>query len=242
MNATSSVSANGNRNRLMPPLEQPSSIDTVNIRPYQASDRSSIRHICAETAAAGEPLENFFSDRELVSDLVTRYYTDFVSDYSWVAELNGQLVGYLTAAPDTHAFRKSLHWSIGPQAFLLALGRGLLFKSTTWAMAGALIKRKGQCIRPPFHVPENYPAHLHINLLKQARGHHTGSKLISLLLQKLKTNHVPGVHATVLANNAGACAFFERMDFKPIFEYDETLPANKGVRDVHVIVFGKAVR
>lgn len=211
------------------------------IRPYSVGDRTAIRQICADTADSGEPLENFFSDRELVADLVTRYYTDFSSEYSWVAQLQGEIVGYLTAAPDTRAFRKCLHWSIGPQAFVRAFGRGLLFQSGTWALLGAMVRRKGQVIRPPFLVPAAYPAHLHINLLKHARGHHGGQDLLARLLQKLKATHIPGVHATVRADNTGACAFFEHLDFRPVSEYDELLPTKNGVHDVHVTVYGRKV-
>lgn len=211
------------------------------IRSFRIDDRTSIRRICAETADAGEPLENFYSDRELVSDLMTRYYTDHASDYSWVAELDGKVVGYLTAAPDTRAFQKSLHWSIGPQAFVRALGRGLLLRRENWAMMLAWVRRKGQMIRPPFRIPDAYPAHLHINLMKQARGHHAGQELIARLIQKLKDDHIPGVHATARADNAGACAFFEHLDFTPISEYYETLPAKTGVRDVSVKVYGRKI-
>lgn len=215
--------------------------DTATIRPYRTADRAAIRSICAETADAGEPLENFFTDRELVGDLVTRYYTDYNTGYSWVAEVRGETIGYLTAAPDTLAFQKCLRWSIAPQAFVRAIGRGLLFKRASWAMVGALLKRKGQFIRPPFRVPEDYPAHLHINILKHARGSLAGQSLIAALIHRLKTDHIPGVHATVRADNARACAFFEHMDFSPVSEYDETLPARDGVIDVHVTVYGRKV-
>lgn len=215
--------------------------DSVIIRPYRAGDRAAIRHICAETADAGEPLENFFFDRDLVGDLVTRYYTDYCSGYSWVAERRGEVVGYLTAAPDTVAFLKSLYWSIGPQAFIRAIGRGLLLRRASWAMLGALIARRGRAIRPPFQVPPAYPAHLHINLLKSARGNHVGFDLVAALLRKLKAAGIPGVHATARTDNAGACSFFERQGFKPVAEYDEVLPACSGVRDVHVMVYARKV-
>lgn len=215
--------------------------DMILIRPYRTGDRTAIRAICADTADVGEPLENFFSDRELVCDLVTRYYTDYCRDYSWVAELGGEVIGYLTGAPDTSAFLKCLHWSIGPQAFIRAMGRGLLFRNESWAMAGALLRKKGQAIRPPFRVPAEYPAHLHINLLKAARRRQAGRKLIAVLIQKLRANGIPGVYATVLSENTGACAFFEHLDFTPISGYDEILPARNGVRDVQVTVYGRKI-
>jgi len=225
----------------MTAIDQPAPADKVLIRPYRASDRSAIRNICCDTADAGEPLENFFSDRELVGDLITRYFTDYCSEYSWVAELHGEVAGYLTAAPDTHAFRKCLRRNIAPLAFIRAIGRGLLFRHEIRSLAGALLRRRGRFIRPPFQVPEIYPAHLHINLLKPARGRHAGRELIAALIQKLRTDRIPGIHATVRADNTGSCTFFERLDFMPISEYDEILPARNGVQDVHITVYGRKV-
>ncbi len=215
--------------------------NTITIRPYSPADRSAVRQICGDTADAGNPLENFFADRELVADLVTRYYTDYESGYSWVAELNGQVAGYLTAAPDTRAFRRAENWSIGPQAFIEALGRGTLWTRSTGAMVLALIRQKGQAIRPTFHPPPAYPAHLHINLMKPARGLGIGERLIAELTGKLRIHQIPGVHATVRTDNPGACAFFERLDFTPVFHYSELLPARKGVQHVRVTVYGKVI-
>lgn len=211
------------------------------IRPYRSTDRAAVRNLCGDTADAGEPLEQFFSDRDLVGDLVTRYYTDYESAYSWVAERDGQVVGYLTAAPDTLTFQKTLRWSIAPKAILHALGRGLLFKPSSWALAREFLRRRGRLLDPPFHPPAVYPAHLHINLAKPARGHEAGRRLMAALISKLKANHIPGVHATVRTDNAGGCAFFERLDFKPISYYHEILPAGKGVRCVKVTVYGRKV-
>ena len=130
-----------------------------------------------------------------MADLVTRYYTDCESGYSGVAELHGQVAGYLTAAPDTHAFRRAENWSIGPQAFLRALARGTLFSRSIRAMAAALFWQKGQAITPSFRVPPAYPAHLHINLLKSARGLGIGERLITELISKLRTCLPPGGRA-----------------------------------------------
>ena len=221
--------------------DSPAPTDTVLIRRYRPGDRADIRRICVETADAGEPLENFFADRELVGDLVTRYYTDFCCEYSWVAEHRATVVGYLTAAPDTVASQSRLRLRIGPLAFMRAIGRGLLFRRGTWVMAGVLLRKKGQWIQPPFHVPEAYPAHLHINLLKSSRGHHVGRELVEALFLKLKADNIRGVHATVRSDNARACSFFEHLEFKAISGYHEVLPAAQGVQEVHVTVYGRNV-
>ena len=63
----------------------------VNIRLYESRDRAAVRRICCETADNGGPVEGFFRDRELVADLVTRYYTDFEPESCWVAEVAGAM-------------------------------------------------------------------------------------------------------------------------------------------------------
>lgn len=90
--------------------------EDVVIRPYRASDRAAIRQICNETADRGEPIEGLFGDRELVADLVTKYYTDAESQTSWMAEMEGQVVGYLTGALDTRVYHRALRWRIVPAA------------------------------------------------------------------------------------------------------------------------------
>lgn len=215
--------------------------DEITIRPLHPKDRTAVRQICCDTADAGAPLENFFTDRELVADLVTRYYTDYCRDYSWVVELDGRIAGYLTAAPDTAAFKRTLQWRIVPGAFLRALFRGTFFTRSSAAMVRALILRKGQAIRPPFKPPSGYPAHLHIDLATYARNKGVGRILIDALISKLKTGGIPGVHVTVRTDNTSACAFFERMDFVILSHYSEILPAKEGVKDVQVTVYGRSI-
>lgn len=89
------------------------------IRPYAAGDREAVRRICCDTADAGHPVESFFSDRELIADLLMNYYTDYEPESVWVAEqaagpvitggpaiadepaIAGEMVGSLTGCCDT---------------------------------------------------------------------------------------------------------------------------------------------
>lgn len=208
------------------------------IRAYQHGDRKAIRQICCDTADAGKPLENFFSDRELAADLITRYYTDFLADYTWVVAREGNVEGYLSGAPDTRVFRRTLYWRIAPTALLLALCRGTVFTRSATACLMALIRRRGALRQPPFAIPAEYPAHVHVNLRDSVRGHGVGWRLIRVFFDKLAVEGICGVHACVRADNHGAQAFFRRAGFGLIGGYSELLPTRKGVRDVEVSVLG----
>lgn len=62
---------------------------------------------------------------------------------------------------------------------------------------------------------QEYPAHLHIDLLEEYTGGGNGSKLMKTLLSYLKEQNVPGIMVTVDTNNIRACKFYEKMGFKP---------------------------
>ena len=83
--------------------------------------REAVRRIFAETADAGEPIERFFGDRELAADLLTQYYTDHRSGFSWVAEENGEVCGYLLGCDHTKSYGKALAFRILPRVVTRAL-------------------------------------------------------------------------------------------------------------------------
>lgn len=213
--------------------------DGIVIRLYASGDRASVRRICQDTADRGGPVTGFYPDGELVADLVTRYYTDIEPRYSWVAEAEGRVIGYVTAALDTHAFRRTLNWRIGPWAVLKAIGRGALFTRPAWNMLRAAFKPRGQKVIPHPPLPPAYPAHVHLNIAEGFRGHHVGERLMEAALAQMAARGIPGVHAGVRADNPRACAFFEHMDFQAIGHYDVILPTQGGSQVVRNTLYGR---
>lgn len=64
-------------------------------------------------------------------------------------------------------------------------------------------------------VPEvdEYPAHLHINLLPRLQGRGLGRELIGVLVAELERRGIRGLHLGVDPANTGAIAFYERLGF-----------------------------
>ena len=195
----------------------------MTIRPYRATDRDAVRHICCETADAGGPQESFFRDREFIADLVTRYYTDFAPELTWVVEDEGMVAGYLTGALDTDRQRRVTAWRILPEAVLRAVGRGVLFQRETWRMLRALIRSLflggDRAV-----AADLYPAHLHINLLPAARGQGMGQQLVEVFFAAARQAGVTGVQVSVRADNAGGCDFFCRLGFIEVGRRAMVLP------------------
>jgi GNAT superfamily N-acetyltransferase len=185
----------------------------VHIRPYEPRDRAAVRQICADTADAGQPVERFFPDREVIADLLTNYYTQFEPQSTWVVDKGDGVVGYLTGCLDTKRFMRVMIWRIGPKLFFKALVRGTLWHPQTLRFLRANIGlwlTGGHAARASLH---DYPAHLHINIRDGFRGHGLGQDLVKTFSDCAVEAGVRGVHAGVSANNPRACHFFEELGF-----------------------------
>ena len=65
-----------------------------------------------------------------------------------------------------------------------------------------------------------YPAHLHIDLLPEAQGSGLGRRLIETERAALAARCVPAVHLTMVDENRGARAFYDRLGFRVLSSGD----------------------
>lgn len=211
------------------------------IRPYRSADRSAVRRICCETGDRGDPVESLYSDRELVADIVTRYYTDFEPDCSWVAEVNGSVAGYLTGALSTRRYARVMARRIVAPAALRALLRGALLRAETWRMLRSGFRNLRNHGRRFQGDLDRFPAHIHINLLPDARGRGMGRQLLRAFSELAASRAVAGVHVTVRADHPRGIAFFRRMGFAEIGGFPIVLPARGGVLEERVIIYARSL-
>ncbi len=182
----------------------------MSVRPYEARDRAAVRRVCFLTGYMGEPADWFWPDAESFADAFSAWYTDREPQNCFVAELDGRVVGYLLGCAQTSAkrglVRYGLRHAFRPQA---VLRRGVpCFLARV--LADLAWDRGAQ--DGPF-LDARWPAHLHINLLPEARGRGLGHALIAAWLERLQGLECPGVHLRTLAENTQAMAFFEREGF-----------------------------
>lgn len=190
------------------------------IRPYIKNDRNELLRISADTAVFGEPVEAILEDRRVFCDAFSAYYTDYESDYAWVALINGQIVGYLTGCLDTAAQRRRWMRHVFPYLIInLIQGRYKIGRKTrgyVLALAGGRVRNEFPRVD---HV--KYPAHLHINVEKSARGRGLGRLLIEAYLVQLNQLGVPGVFLETTNINEAACGLYESVGFE-IIDHRET--------------------
>jgi GNAT superfamily N-acetyltransferase len=213
--------------------------DSPQIRSYEPRDRKAVREICCDTADADKPVERIFPDREAFADLLTSYYTDLVSSTTWVAERDGEVLGYLTGCLDTRRYLRAMAFRIAPIAFAKALVRGTLWHATTIRLLSANL---GDWLRGGFRrgAPlREYPAHVHINLQRSARGAGVGERLMEKFLRQAQDAGIPGVYANVSETNEGGRRFFEKLGFVPLVRESRLRLPEAPDKQTFTIVYGK---
>ncbi len=191
---------------------------TYAIRPYRRADRPAVRRICMDTAWMGSPAPELIGDPWIWAEYWTRFFTDRQARHLWVARrrAGGQVVGYLTGAPDVGQFdrfaafllpgivgrvvRRRLIRRPGARRALLAMARSLL---------------AGELSLPPA-VAGGFPATFHFNLIRSARRQGLGSALLGRFLEQMRAAGVPGVHAQALSLNRPAAAALRRAGFRRV--------------------------
>lgn len=181
------------------------------IRPATPADYPALYRICLETADAGGDARALYSDPDYPGQRFAVPYARFAPDFAFVLEIDGEVLGYVVAAPDTRAFEAQLAAQWWPQ---------LQQKYQQRSADAPLDDKILDAIRHPDSAAEalvsRWPAHLHINLLPAAQKGGWGRKMIEHQLAALRAAGVSGVHLGVSLQNGQVCAFYQRMGFTPI--------------------------
>jgi len=181
------------------------------VRNYQESDRDSIRNIAYDTAFMGESADLFFDGRETLADFLTVYFTDYEPRSCFVAEMDGDVIGYLLGAKSEK--RQNVAFiRIIPRLIIKAFLKGTPFRIKNMKFSFHIFL---SALRGEFNLPnctKLYPALLHINVDKKYRGLGIGRKLIETYVDYLKRENITGVHLITKSENA--VNFFIKMGFE----------------------------
>jgi len=179
------------------------------IRPYRDSDRAGCFEVCVKTADAGGDATGTYSSDELMPELFFAPYVDLDPSLAFVVDDGGRVVGYVVATADTRDFVRRFRAEVLP---------GFAAK---YPLDGAADDAEAAMIGLGHH-PEHlltpevdaYPAHLHIDLLPEAQGRGWGRRLIETERAALASRGVPGLQLTMVDDNRGARAFYDRLGFQ----------------------------
>ena len=198
------------------------------IRKYRPEDRDVVRRICYDTGLMGDPIDPYFGCFELFSDYWMNYYTDYEPESAFVAELGGQVIGYLVGCKETSK-QQHLHSKIiMPQIRRKFITFGYkidrrLFKFIWRFFRSAL---RGEFVQESI---TDYPAHLHMNLTEGYRNGGIGGRLLSAFMDYLRQNDVKGLHLGTTTYNKLAVPLYKKWGFKlatqrPLTMYEGIIP------------------
>jgi ribosomal protein S18 acetylase RimI-like enzyme len=209
------------------------------IRPFVETDTAAVHRIGADTARYGEPVEAIMNDRRLFIDIFMRPYTTHYPDTCWVAEVDGDVVGYLTGCLDT-----AHHAAMFRQAVLRAARRALLLHYRLgWRTVRAGIGFAREMLaRPPSPDLAAYPAHLHINVAASQRGQGLGRRLMDTYLDYCRAQHVPGVHLSTSERNHAALHLYRRLGFELLHRYRSPYQSTVSRQPVDTLIMGLSLR
>jgi ribosomal protein S18 acetylase RimI-like enzyme len=188
----------------------------LRVRPYERADRFLVRDVCFRTGYMGEPVDWQWRDALSFADMFTGYYTDEEPGSAFVVEVDGHVAGYLLGCLDS---RRS--GNPGAIAGRHVLRRGIAFRPGTARVVWRTLSDSARDLalgrvklRDLEFADPRWPAHLHIDLLPEARGAGGGRRLVDAWFAMLRAHGITGCHLQTMAENTGAIAFFRATGFR----------------------------
>lgn len=185
------------------------------MRPALPGDLDVIGRIAYLTGYFGESARGYFPDERLFRHLwVNPYYlVPREVGVRFVAGPPGETFGYIVGVTDQTAYERALRFTLRRQVL------PNLLRGRYRALPGCLPYLTRLALFPSPHAPRGtYPAHLHLNLLPDARGLGLGRALLTAFVDDLRARGVPGVQLSTTRENEAALALYARAGFEVLAE------------------------
>ena len=165
------------------------------IRPYKDSDLEGVKKVCHETTIKG-----FENKQTLITTLYVNYYVEKEPEHCFVlADDEDNVVGYILCAADYMKYREIWFKEYAP-----LIKKKYPIEVLSKKLELMFFKK----------VIKTCPAHLHIDIIEPYQKGGWGKKLINTLLEKLKSDGVPGIFLATYHKNKNARGFYEHLGFK----------------------------
>lgn len=210
----------------------PSTSDTFVIRQATPEDEHAMYRVCLETGDSGDDGTPFYADPHVLGERWVGPYLFHEPDLAFVLEdPGGRVCGYVLAARDSASFYETCRREWFPK-----MAAKHPVADTAAAPEGAKL-RDAEVIKS-FHDPseeelyfpkefEEWPSHLHIDLVPHAQGRGLGGRLIRHLEAQLRQRGSTGVFLEMSPNNTRALHFYKKLGFTELKRTDDTLFLSK---------------
>ena len=203
------------------------------LKQAQRADAPGAYRVCLKTGDHGKDGEPFYrDDPNALGRIFVGPYLKFEPELSLILRDHHGVCGYALGALDSRTFYERYEKEWRP-------GLCLRFPEpdgdpAQWSRVQEIYHVYHH---PDYFCPEpyeQYPSHLHIDLLPRAQGRGFGRRMLEQVMAKLQERGSPGAHLGVSMLNTSAIGFYEKLGFR---ELTRTGSAKDGV-----IYMGKSLQ
>jgi ribosomal protein S18 acetylase RimI-like enzyme len=181
------------------------------IRAYRPDDLDRLYEICVRTGDAGQDAFDLVADKKLYGHIWAAQYGMFEPEHAFVVcDKDDRACGYVLGVLDTKAFEARLdaeYWPALQAQYPEGSGEGLD------ALLIGLINHPSHM---PSSITDEYPSHLHVDLLPPFQGGGWGRKLMDTVIDSLRADGSVGLHFGVSAKNTRALGFYAHLGFEEL--------------------------
>jgi ribosomal protein S18 acetylase RimI-like enzyme len=187
------------------------------VRKFEEQDRSDLYHICLATGDSGANAVHLYNQKEMLGEIYVGPYLTFQPELSFTLIQDG-VAGYALAALDTTSFENTLSKKWWPTILEKYSHRSPENFNERERKLFSYIQNPP--LRPKEFVNQ-YPSHLHIDLLEKAQGRGIGKAMMLILLETLREQGSKGVHLGMGAQNSRAFTFYTKLGFTLLAKNDD---------------------
>ncbi len=183
------------------------------IRPATLRDQDALYDIVLKTGLSGADAAPLYDDPQMLGHIYTAPYLTLAPDLVFVAEVDGQVAGYVCGVVDTRAFEAALETRWWPTLRTRYVAPDPA-RREEWTEDEARADWIHHPQATPAYVAASFPAHMHMNLMPQARGTGVGRRLFDCWLTAARRQGAYSVHIGANPQNSGGIAFWAAMGFE----------------------------
>jgi ribosomal protein S18 acetylase RimI-like enzyme len=200
-------------------------IAPFNIRRCETRDVDAAYDVCLRTGDNGEDASHAFDDPKALGHIYVGPYLKLEPQLAFVLEDQQGVCGYALGALDSKPFYDAYLNQWLPE--IRQRHPEPTCDPTQWTRTQ---KVYSDYYHPEIFMPEpynQYPSHLHIDLLPHARGRGLGREMMNVLLAELTAKGTPGVHLGMGATNLRAERFYKKLGFHELARLSDVLYLGK---------------
>ena len=193
------------------------------IRRYQPTDRGDVYRVCVMTGTSGGDATGLHANDDVIPDIFAGPYLAIEPELAFVVDTGERVAGYVIATGNTRRFARRYREAWLP-AFAAKHPRTMPRPASGATPADRMIDLGYRPERMLIAEVDEYPAHLHIDLLPEIQGQGLGRSLIRTLLAALNERGIRNVHLGLSPTNTSARAFYDRLGFHELHSSTASQP------------------